>query len=138
VRYEPRYRESLRLAGVERISECVERDMVIEVATLKVPLLAGANLQLAALLGSINVDTCILEAAEVCWVLGPINNVESFVTLFEPFLHEGQEHPILLLRTVKEGADVTRRAKHGSGQPHQLAVILGHVPSITTTVRASL
>jgi hypothetical protein len=57
-------------------------------------------------------------------VLAPVavDDVERAITLLEPLLDVGQEHPVLFLLVVEEGADVPGAAEDRTGQPDLLGV----------------
>src|SRR5215831_10348591 len=46
--------------------------------------------------------------------------MESLLAALESFFDEWLQHPILLVRAVEEGADMTLCAKHGAGEPDRL------------------
>src|SRR5712691_6211950 len=49
--------------------------------------------------------------------------MESLLAALESFFDEWQQHPILLVRAVKEGADMTLCAKQGAGEPDRLVAL---------------
>src|SRR5438132_1035414 len=57
-----------------------------------------------------------------------IDDMESLLAALKAFLDERQQHPILLVRAVKERADVTLRPKHCAGQPNRRCALMRHVP----------
>src|SRR5215831_12946786 len=46
--------------------------------------------------------------------------MESLLAALESFFDEWLQHPILLVRAVEEGADMTLCTKHGAGEPDRL------------------
>src|SRR5262249_56452030 len=49
--------------------------------------------------------------------------MESLLAAFESFFDEWLQHPILLVRAVEEGTDMTLCAKHGASEPDRLVAL---------------
>src|SRR6476661_3087123 len=55
--------------------------------------------------------------------------MESLLAALESLLDERKQHPIFLVRAMKEGADVTLCAKHRAGKPNRLAALAQGPPT---------
>jgi hypothetical protein len=86
--------------------------ILIEVAVAQIRVSPIAQLELAAPLGRRHIDTGGRQPAHVFLTQRGIDDMEGLLAARESFLDERQQHPILLVRTVKECADVTLRAEH--------------------------
>src|SRR5215813_4702791 len=49
--------------------------------------------------------------------------MESLLAALESFFDEWLQYPILLVRAVEEGANMTLCAKHGAGEPDRLVAL---------------
>src|SRR6267378_7117568 len=52
--------------------------------------------------------------------------MKGLLAALESLLNERKQHPIFLVRAMKEGADVTLCAKHRAGKPNWLFTLIIH------------
>jgi len=104
---EPRQRESLLPARLERpLDEC-EHPALIEMAIAEIRVGPIAQLELAALLRRHRADPGRLEPAHVIVAQRWIHDMESALAALKSFLDEREQSAVFLIRTAEEGADVT-------------------------------
>ena len=101
-----------------------QRDLpvLVEVPVLQVGILPVADDQPFLGLGPGRINARVLQAPHVVLAPVAVDDVERAITLLEPLLDVGQEHPVLFLLAVEEGTDVPGAAEDRTGQPDLLGV----------------
>src|SRR5207249_1219779 len=93
--------------------------LLVEAPAPEGRLLPSPDLDLTGTPSRSRADADPLQAAHPLGTMLGIDDVEDLFSPLEPFLGEGEEHAILLLAAVEEGADVTEPAELRSGEPHR-------------------
>jgi hypothetical protein len=85
------------------------------------------QLELPAGLCGSHVDARRLQPPAVFRTEVGIDDVKGLLAALEAVFHVGEEHAILLIRAVKEGANMTSRIKDGARETNGLFLNLRHV-----------
>src|SRR5713101_509326 len=93
-----------------------------------------SQLQVAAFFFRSHIDARRLQPFKVFLTQLRIDDMEGLLTALEAFLDKRQQHLILLVAVVEEGADMTFCAKHGSGEPDRLVALLALTGSSFTKI----
>src|SRR5215470_5860102 len=104
-------RETLLFAAFKNLLDQSKHPLLIEMAVPQVRISPVAQLKLSALFCPSHIDAGQPQALEVLLTQLWIDNVKCFLTALESLFDKWQQHPILLIRAVKERADVTVRTK---------------------------
>src|SRR5712671_6572373 len=124
-----RQREPLLSTALQDLLDQRQHLVLLEVAVAQIRVSPIAQLEVAALLCRGHIDASGLQPSQVCLSQYGIDNMESLLAALKTFLDEWQQHLILFVRAVKEGADMTLRLKHCTGQPNRLCILTHlHVP----------
>src|SRR5882724_427583 len=116
---QPRQREALLSTALKDLLDQRQHPVLIEVAVAQIRVRPIAQLGLAARLCRGHIDAGGRQPPEVFLMQRGIDDMESLLAALESFPDEWRQHPILPVRAVKEGADVTVRAKHGAGEANR-------------------
>jgi hypothetical protein len=103
--------EALALTAIKQLLELSEHSILVETAIAQIHITPVAQLELAALLYGVDIDTSRRQPLSMFMTQVGIDDMQALVAALEPVFDERKYHPILLVGRVKEGADVTLCAK---------------------------
>src|SRR5437660_633187 len=116
---QPSQREALLSAALQHLLDQSKHPILIEVTIPQICISPVAQLELPIFFCRGHIDVGALQPPAVCLAQLRIDDMEGLLTARESVCDEGKQHPILLVRTVKERADVTFRAQHRAGESNR-------------------
>lgn len=113
-----------RGSGFERFLDEGEHSVGVEAPITQKGLLHRRHLELTAMLCRRHDNAGRLQSPEVFLPQLGIDDMEGPVAALESLLDEWKQYPVLLVRIVKEGTDMTWCAKHRAGEPNRSVALI--------------
>src|SRR5882762_8891372 len=92
------------------------------------------ELELTAFFRGLDINAGRCESEGVLHTQLGIDDVERLLAPLETLFDERKQHPVFFVGMMKEGADVSLRAKHRAPEPNRLAALTRRVPAGFRTV----